>query len=186
MAQNRHQNPQHRLLNFNTAEYPALLKEIPDPPHQLYYCGEWPDWDSGLTVALVGARKATRFGCDIVPHILEEIAAADPSVRIVSGLAFGIDAEAHRAALYFGLPTWGVLGSGIDVLYPKRNWGLSQAMLEKGGYLSEFPVGTQPRPGYFPRRNRIISGLSHGVILVEGTAQSGSLITARLALEQGR
>lgn len=180
------QKPLYRVINYNSLEYPRLLKEIADPPPSIYVCGEWPDWNEGLNIAIVGARKATRFGLDIVPRILEELAAAERKVRIVSGLAFGIDAETHRSALYFGLSTWGVLGSGIDVLYPKKNAGLAEAMLDTGGYLTEFPVGTQPRPGHFPRRNRVISGLCHAVVLVEGTVQSGSLITAKLALEQGR
>lgn len=186
MAQNQHPKSLYQILNSKAPEYPELLKEISYPPSTLYFRGKWPDWNEGLTVAVVGARKATRFGLELVPQILEEIAKADPLVRIVSGLAFGIDAAAHRAALHFRLPTWGVLGSGIDVLYPRQNWGLAEAMLGQGGYMTEFSPGTQPKPGHFPRRNRIISGLSQGVILIEGTVKSGSLITARLALEQGR
>lgn len=164
--------------------YPKILKEIPDPPLGLWVRGEWPDWESRLWVAVVGARKATPFGLRATRDITAEL--AREGIGIVSGLAYGIDAEAHREAVRCGGVTWGVLGSGLDRLYPRKHFSLAEHMLEKGGILSEFPLSEGPAAWNFPQRNRLISGLVQAVILVEGAVKSGSLITARFAMEQGR
>ncbi len=146
--------------------------------------GCWPDWEERFWVAIVGARKATKWGLTQAKKISKNLAACH--CGIVSGLAYGIDSAAHAACVEADGVTWGVLGSGIDNIYPSRNKTLAEAMTKKGGYLSEFPLGSQPYPSHFIQRNRIISGLSHAVIIVEAAIHSGSLVTARYALEQGR
>lgn len=172
------------LIPWNSRRYPKILKEIYDPPIVLLAKGDWPVWEERPWVSVVGARKATTFGKTAAREIAQEL--VKKGFGIVSGLAYGIDAEAHKAALEAGGVTWGVLGSGIDTIYPAINRTLAQKMMAKGGVLSEFPLGTQPYAGNFPQRNRIVSGLSQAVIIIEATLKSGSLITARFGLEQGR
>lgn len=173
-----------KCVTWADENYPLMLRHIYDPPLVLLAKGRWPNWKERPWVAVVGARKATRFGKEKASEIVRDLSKA--GVGVISGLAYGIDAAAHRACVECGGVTWGVLGSGIDQIYPRQNFSLAEKMCERGGYLSEFPLGTKPEPYYFPQRNRIISGLSHAVIIVEATLQSGSLITAKYALEQGR
>ncbi len=168
---------------FDDPFYPALLKEIPDPPAFLYVRGTLRDDLPAL--ALVGARRATPYGLRIAREWAREVALAGAGV--VSGLALGVDAEAHRGALEAGGYTVAVLGSGLDVVYPYQHRALAEEIVACGGALiSEFPLGARPERWHFPRRNRIIAGLCRAVLVVEAAERSGSLITARLAAEVGR
>ncbi|HEY6007140.1 MAG TPA: DNA-processing protein DprA [Geobacteraceae bacterium] len=171
-----------RVVDFLAADYPAALLEIPDPPPFLYVKGELRDLDPA--VAIVGARRASSYGLLTTDRLARELSAH--GVIVVSGMARGVDTAAHRGALEAGGRTVGVLGCGIDVIYPAENRRLFEAMAEKGALISEFPMGTTPLAENFPRRNRIISGISRGVLVVEAAENSGSLITARYALDQGR
>lgn len=171
-----------RLVTLLDEDYPSLLKEIPDPPPFFYLKGKLPA--PGLSIAIVGSRRATEYGLSTTKRLAQEL--AEQGITIVSGLAAGVDAAAHRAAMQVSGATVGVLGCGIDIIYPKENRELYRAMAEQGGIISEFSPGTEPEAPNFPRRNRIISGLSRGVLVVEAAEKSGSLITARFALEQGR
>jgi DNA processing protein len=163
--------------------FPPLLRNIPDPPLALFYRG-----DVSLlkqpAIGVVGARKPTAYGRAACRHLVKQL--AQTGMVIVSGLAYGIDAEAHRAALDAGAPTVGVMGCGIDQVYPVFHRRLYAEIGSSGLLLSEYPPGTPAKPGLFPERNRIISGLSLGVLVVEAAERSGSLITADCALEQGR
>jgi DNA processing protein len=172
-----------KILTFQDAAYPKRLKEIYDPPPLLYVRGELREQDD-LALAIVGSRKTSPYGRWITEKISREI--AGQGVTIVSGLARGIDSVAHWGALSGGGRTLAVLGCGVDVIYPRENRSLFFKMIERGAILSEFPMGSQPEGIHFPRRNRIISGLSLGVVVVQAGAKSGSLITADYALEQGR
>lgn len=163
--------------------YPHLLKEIHDPPPVLFGLGQVAALLEPC-VAVVGARRATRYGEEHAYRIVRGLVAL--GYTIVSGLAVGIDAVAHRAALAGNGRTVGVLGSGLDVIYPGTHRDLAERMANRGALVSEFLPETQPEPGFFPRRNRIISGLSRAIVIVEAREQSGSLITARQALDQGR
>ena len=171
-----------RLLTFLDAGYPRQLFQIGDPPSLLYLRGQVPAWEPA--VALVGSRKASRDGVKAAERLSGELAAA--GVLVVSGLARGVDTAAHRGALAGGGVTVAVLGCGVDINYPPENAALATSITATGCILSEFPLGTQPLAEHFPRRNRIISGLSRGVLVVEAVEKSGSLITARYALDQGR
>ncbi len=163
--------------------YPVLLKEIIDPPLVLHFRG-----DVSLlarpALAIVGSRKASPYGVNAAEELSRQIAGT--GIAIVSGGARGIDAAAHQAALDAGGATIAVLGTGIDVVYPASNRRLFQRIEERGLIVSEFPPGTPPKPENFPMRNRVISGLARGTVIVEATSRSGSLITARMAAEQGR
>ncbi len=164
-------------------EYPPLLREIPDPPPVLFYQGRLPGTEPAL--AVVGSRAATSYGLTVTREWVSVFARA--GLAVISGLALGIDRAAHESALRNGGLTFAVLGCGLDVNYPAPNAALRREMLEKGGgLLTEFPLGTRPKAGNFPIRNRLISGLSQAVLVVEASPKSGSLITARLAGEQGR
>ncbi len=170
-----------RLLTIWDADYPQRLRQIDDPPALLYCCGELlPE----PAVAIVGTRHPTDFGRMFTKKLAEEIAAA--GIVIVSGMARGIDSAAHRGALDGGGKTVAVLGCGIDCIYPPENAGLYKQIINNGTLLSEYPPGSDPLPGHFPGRNRIISALSLGTLVVEACRDSGSLITAEFALEQGR
>lgn len=171
-----------RLLTFLDAEYPRRLFEIGDPPPLIYLRGVVPVWEP--SVAVVGSRRASREGLKAAEQLSEQLASL--GVRVVSGLARGIDTAAHRGALKGAGCTIAVLGCGVDILYPTENRELADRIVRSGCIMSEFPMGTQPLAEHFPRRNRIISGLSRGVLVVEAAEQSGSLITARYALDQGR
>ena len=170
-----------RIITADSAEFPARLRNTPDPPLFLYVKGRLEQKDA---IAVVGTRKPTVYGTGIAKRIAGELAEA--GLTIVSGLARGIDTQAHRGALAARGMTIAVLGSGIDVPYPPENRELMQEIARTGAVVSENPIGTQPEAGYFPARNRIISGLSLGTVIVEAAVDSGSLITAQYALEQGR
>ena len=171
------------LLAWPDDGYPASLARIDDPPVVLYVRGSLTRADS-LALAIVGTRKASAYGRDVAGHFARQL--AERGVTIVSGLAHGVDAAAHRGALDAGGRTLAVLGSGADVIYPYDHKALAQSITEQGAVLSEFPIGAQPDRFNFPRRNRIISGLSLGVLVVEASEKSGALITASLAAEQGK
>lgn len=172
-----------RVVTILDEGYPAHLKEIPDAPIVLYLQGKLPGRIEN-SVAIVGARDATLYGLQMAERFARELAEA--GVPVVSGLARGIDAAAHRGALRSSGETVGVLGCGLDIVYPKENRALFGNIREKGCIISEFPFGTPPLAWNFPRRNRIVSGLSCGVLVVEANVKSGALITVEFALEQGR
>ena len=165
------------------ASYPGLLAPIPDAPLVLWMRGNAAAFDQP-SVAIVGSRAATPYGLEAASWLAGDLAAA--GALVVSGLARGVDSAAHRGALAAGGRTAAVLGSGVDVVYPPEHKDLSGAIAADGVVLSEWPPGTAPRPFHFPARNRIISGLSLAVVVVEAAEKSGSLITAGCALEQGR
>ena len=165
-------------------DYPPLLKEIIDPPLALFYRGDLTAVRRPTVVAVVGSRKASQYARSAAQHLTDALATA--GAAIVSGLAHGVDAVAHQAALDAGGPTIAVLGNGIDIVYPKSHGRLFRTIAERGLIVTEFGPGTPPLPPHFPIRNRVISGLSHGTVIVEATTRSGSLITARTAAEQGR
>ncbi len=169
------------IISYWDADYPADLKSIHDPPAILYVRGKLPTIDS---LAVVGSRLASPAGIALTARIC--LAIAETGITIVSGLARGIDSAAHRAALDAGGLTIAVLGCGIDRIYPPEHDRLFNQIIKSGAVISEYPPGTPPLPGHFPGRNRIISGLSKGVLIVEAARKSGSLITADFALEQGR
>src|SRR3989454_8361792 len=170
-------------LDLADEHYPAWLRAIPDPPPVLYCDGSLEPGDR-QAVAIVGSREATPYGLRVTDALARELSRL--GFTIVSGFARGIDAAAHRAALASGGRTVAVLGCGLDVDYPSGHASLRAEIAGSGAVLTEFDPGTPPRATNFPRRNRIISGLALGVVVVEATEDSGSLITARLALEQGR
>ncbi len=163
--------------------YPPALRTIPDPPARLYVRGRLREEDR-LAVAVVGARRASPYGVAVARRLASDLARC--GVTVVSGLARGIDAAAHEGALEAGGRTVAVLGCGPDVVYPPEHARLMAKIIASGAVLSEHPPGTPPLRHHFPRRNRLISGLSLGVVVVEGRADSGALITADCALEQGR
>jgi len=171
-----------KILCLEDEEYPKLLKQIHDPPPIIYFKGELAPKNS---IAIVGTRIATRYGLETAKRFAGELSSL--GITVVSGLALGIDSAAHEGALDAGGNTIAVLGSGVDKIYPPSNSGLAARILDNGGALiSEFPIGFPPDAWTFPQRNRIISGLSLGVIVVEGNYDSGAMITAKVALEQGR
>lgn len=172
-----------RVIGPSSAEYPALLSEIADPPLALYVKGDI-NVLSRPAVAVVGSRRPTAYGSSVAHRLAADLAARQ--VVIVSGLARGIDSAAHRGAIEAHGATVAVLGSGIDVIYPRENRNLADQCVASGALISEFPLGTSPAPENFPIRNRVISGLSLGTLIAEAAEYSGSLITARLALEQNR
>ncbi|MGG7597131.1 DNA-processing protein DprA [Pseudomonas sp. WC1] len=178
------ERPGQHLLMWDGSGYPALLSEIDDPPPLLFVAGD-PALLEHPQLAIVGSRRASPPALDTAAAFSRCLAQA--GFTITSGLALGVDGAAHRAALKAGGQTIGVLGTGLQKLYPQRHRDLARAMLDSGSALvSEYPLDAGPLAGNFPRRNRIISGLSLGVLVVEASIASGSLITARLAAEQGR
>lgn len=172
-----------RLLTYWDDDYPVLLKKIPDPPALLYVEGEISPGDKNL-LAIVGTRAPTQYGKLVAEKLSSELAAR--GFTIVSGLARGIDTIAHRTALKSGGRTIAVLGSGLDVMYPAENEKLAREIMANGAVLSEYAFGAKPDAVNFPRRNRIISGLSLGVLVIEAGLESGAMITANLALEHNR
>ncbi|HEV3110666.1 MAG TPA: DNA-processing protein DprA [Candidatus Binataceae bacterium] len=172
------------LIRWSDDNYPANLRQIPDPPPFLYLRGTLPAGETDC-VAIVGARAASDAGLHMAHRVAMELALK--RITVVSGLARGVDAQAHRGALEGNGRTIAVLGCGLDIIYPPEHRKLADSMLEQGGaLLSELPLGSAPVPENFPVRNRLIAGLSLGVVVVEAAEKSGSLITARLALEQNR
>ncbi len=173
------------ILILDDGDYPALLREIPDPPIVLYVMGNWRECFEMPCIAVIGSRRCSTYGENACAMITEELARR--GICIVSGLARGIDSVAHRTALKVNGKTIAVLGTGIDDVYPKENEKLVEKILENGGaVVSQFPLQTPPLKDNFPYRNRVISGLCLGVLIVEASERSGSLITARYALEQNR
>ncbi|MFO7634644.1 MAG: DNA-processing protein DprA [Caldilinea sp.] len=171
------------VLTWDDATYPDALRTVDGAPPALYVRGRIVSQDE-WAVAIVGTRHASSYGREVARVLGSELAQA--GVTVVSGLALGVDTVAHRAALDAGGRTIAVLGSGVDQIYPPQNRGLAQAITQQGALVSEYALGTRPDASNFPPRNRIISGLSRGVIIVEAGERSGALITARFAAEQGR
>jgi DNA processing protein len=178
-----HEASDNHLLTITDPLYPELLRQIPDPPAWLFLKGD-PDLLHHPQLAIVGSRNPTRGGRENATEFSREL--AGQGLGITSGLASGIDAAAHEGALAANGITLAVVATGLDRVYPASNRELAHRIADSGLLVSEFPPGTEPRPGHFPSRNRIISGLSLGVLVAEATEKSGSLITARLATEQGR
>ena len=173
-----------QVITLADEAYPQLLREIYDPPIALYVKG---DLEAALlrpAIAVVGSRRCSTYGINAANFLSRELAAQ--GVTIISGLARGIDGAAHRGALEAGGKTVGVIGTGLDVNYPKEHKKLADELAANGAVVSEFPLGTPPLAQNFPYRNRVISGLCYGVLIIEAAEHSGSLITARLANEQGR
>ncbi|OSN03947.1 DNA-protecting protein DprA [Lonsdalea iberica] len=178
------EHPSHSLVVFGTMEYPFLLSNISSPPPVLYVIGDTTLLVSAQ-IAIVGSRNHSAYGEQWGQFFAQEFSLSH--LTVTSGLAVGIDGIAHQAALDTGGKTIAVLGSGMNYLYPRRHRPLAESIVEQGGALvSEFALDTRPLPVNFPRRNRIISGLSQGVLVVEASRRSGSLVTARYALEQNR
>ena len=172
-----------KVLSVVDRDYPANFRQISDAPPVLYYKGSLIPEDD-LAVAVVGARFATAYGRQVTEKLVMDLTLA--GLTIVSGLARGVDSIAHRAAMDAGGRTIAVLGSGVDLIYPPENKLLAEKIIQNGALVSEFPLGFPSVPSNFPARNRIISGLSQGVLVIEGRRQSGALISARYALDQGR
>ncbi|MBI4135007.1 MAG: DNA-protecting protein DprA [Candidatus Sungbacteria bacterium] len=174
-----------RTVTIYDEEYPELLKQTYQPPQILYYKGTLPAFD--WSIAIVGTRKPTEYGKTACHEFAEALARA--GAVIVSGLAYGIDGEAHKSTLAAGGTAVAVIGSGLDhpSFYPPANWALAEKIIgNKGAVISEYPPGTRAFQSHFPERNRIIAGLSHGVLLAEAKDRSGTQITARLAMEENR
>lgn len=172
-----------RLTSSEEDQFPACLRGIARPPKSLWFRGRLPAKDERV-VAMVGARAASRAGCDRAQALAAEL--GREGVAVISGGAFGIDAAAHEGALAAGASTYAVLGCGVDVVYPDRHVRLFARIAAAGGLISEYRPGTKPRPGQFPARNRIIAGLAQAVVVVEAAMRSGALITARLARSMQR
>jgi DNA processing protein len=172
-----------QVLTWESPTYPQLLREIPAPPAVLYVKGTLTEEDA-WAVAVVGTRRATAYGREVTRHLAGALARS--GITVVSGLARGVDGEAHRAALEAGGRTIAVLGCGIDRVYPPEHRKLAQEIMAHGALVSDYPVGTPPEGRNFPPRNRIISGLSLGVLVTEAGTRSGALITADFAAEHGR
>jgi len=172
-----------RVYTWNDTDYPDNLRQVPLSPPVLFAQGELVEEDR-LAVALVGTRQASAYGREVARGLASEL--AHNGITVVSGLALGIDATAHEAALEAGGRTIAVLGSGVDQIYPARNRKMAKAMISQGAVVSEYALGTRPEAGNFPPRNRIISGLSLAVVVIEAGQRSGALITAKFAADQGR
>ena len=172
-----------RAVAMDDPAYPRLLKHIPSQPTVLYIKGSYEPIDD-LAIGIVGTRRSTTYGADMTRQISGELAAA--GVTIVSGLARGIDTHAHASALAAGGRTLAICGCGLDTIYPPQNRRLAAEIIENGALISEYPVGVRPDGPHFPARNRIISGLSRGVLVIEAPRRSGALITTGFALDQGR
>ncbi len=172
-----------KCMGIDSAEYPELLRQLPYPPPVLYYRGVLNE-SFNPSIAIVGSRRSTFYGKEVASRLAGELSAA--GVSVVSGMALGVDTAAHRGCLENNGFTVAVLGCGLDHCYPPGNYDLMEQIISSGAVITEFPLGTKPLPGNFPQRNRIISGMTQGTVVVEATAKSGSLITADLALEQNR
>ena len=175
--------PDHHIVTLGDPAFPQAFLEIPDPPTLLYVIGRL-ELLQRPCLAIVGSRNPTQQGLINAREFAQAI--AQSGLTIASGLALGIDAAAHQGALATDASTIAVLGTGVDIRYPRRNAALYEEIAHRGAVLSEMPLGTAAQPGHFPRRNRLISGIAKGCLVVEAAISSGSLITARLAAEQGR
>ena len=163
--------------------FPGKLAEIPDPPYGIFYRGKLPD-ENEPAVAVIGARECSEYGRYVAEELGQYLGRA--GIQVISGMARGIDGISQQAALSAGGTSYGVLGCGVDICYPAQNRRLYEELLEKGGLFSTYAPGTKPLPQYFPPRNRIVSGLSDALIVIEARQKSGTLITVDMALEQGR
>lgn len=172
-----------RFIHRDSKEYPKRFRVLLDAPVGFYLKGKMP-LESAVNIAVVGARNASAYGIEMALYFSRGLAKA--GVNIISGLAYGIDKQAHLGAIGAGGYTMGVLGCGINICYPKENYHLFEKMQRSGGILSEFPLNENPKANHFPMRNRLISGLSDGVLVIEAKEKSGSLITVDFALEQGK
>ncbi len=172
------------VLTYGDSAFPECLRQIEDPPFVLYYRGILPDWQARPFIAVVGTRKATAYGLQMAQRMGRQI--AESGAVLVSGGAFGIDSKAMGGALETQMPVVCVLGCGTDVIYPRNNRKLFSQVTETGCLLSEYPPGADPLPWHFPRRNRIISALSHGIVVVEAPKKSGALSTAHHGIRQGK
>mgnify|MGYP001136376683 CR=1 FL=1 len=172
-----------RIITWDSPDYPANLKTLPDPPAVIYLRGELKDEDI-FAISIVGTRRATVYGKTVTEKLASGLAEA--RITVISGLARGIDTSAHQTAINAKGRTIAVLGNGLAVHYPPENRKLEEKIITSGALISEFPMTSSPDRANFPRRNRIIAGLSFGVVVIEADIKSGALITARLALEQGR
>ncbi len=170
-------------ISFAEDEYPFLLKQIASAPLGIYYKGRLPDNDKP-SVAMVGSRNCTVYGREMAKNYARQF--SEVGVQVISGMALGIDGFSHEGALKGPTPTYAILGTGVDICYPRRNGRLYQRILENGGIISEFEPGTIAKPVNFPMRNRIISGISNCVLVVEARIKSGSLITADFALQENK
>ena len=179
----RIEKKQIRFIPYFSEEYPEKLKVIADPPYALYVLGRLPD-ENRKSAAIVGARNCTSYGEQMALQYGRSL--ADAGIQVISGMARGIDGAGQRGALNGGESTYAVLGCGVDVCYPRENIGLYMDIQTRGGIISEFPPGTEPFAWNFPKRNRIISGMSDWILVMEAKEKSGSLITADLALDQGK
>lgn len=175
--------PGQHLVRCNSEDFPTLLAQSPQPPAALYVVGD-PDLLWHPQIAVIGSRNPTAAGRDHARAFAGALARS--GLVVTSGMADGVDAEAHRAALEASRPTIAVVGCGLDIVYPRKHRKLHAEIAAAGAVVSEFPLGVEPRPDHFPRRNRIIAGLSLGTLVIEASLRSGSLITARLASEAGR
>lgn len=172
------------IVTYGDREYPSRLRYIPNPPLLLYYRGHLPDWETIPVLGIVGTRKASAYGLQTAMRLSSQIAAC--GALVISGGAYGVDTMAIQGAMSAGKPVVCVLGCGVDVVYPKSNKMLFSHIAETGCLISEYPPKTAPVAWHFPERNRIISGISNGVLVVEAPERSGALITATEAREQGR
>ncbi len=173
-----------RIVALGEPDYPELLAQIYDPPPVLWVRGQLRAGEGAMSLAIVGSRKTTPAGSALARGMARDLARA--GVTVVSGLARGIDTAAHQGALDAPGRTIAVLGSGLDCLYPPENAYLAARVTEQGALVSEFPLGTEPFPAHFPRRNRVIAGWGRAVVVAEAAERSGALVTARCALEEGR
>ena len=173
-----------KILTCADEKYPRRLLNIPDPPIVLYYSGTLPDWERQPVITVVGTRKASPYGISAAKKLARQVAACGGLV--VSGCASGIDSAAMQGAMDVGAVTVGILGNGIDVVYPRNNRGLYTKVVKGGCLISEYEPGSKPERWHFPQRNRIMSGVANGVLVIEAPKISGALITARKALDQGR
>ena len=174
---------QARFVTILSEEYPQRLRSIPSPPYALFIKGKLPG-EEVRSVAIVGARECSPYGETMAREFAKTLATA--GVQIISGMARGVDSAGQSGALEVGGSSFGVLGCGVDICYPREKIGLYMDLQERGGIISEIPLGTNPLPQYFPARNRIISGLADTILVMEAKEKSGSLITADTALEQGK
>jgi DNA processing protein len=171
------------FISIEDKEYPEKLKKLFDAPWFLYYRGELPK-DDLPSIAVIGARNCSAYGSDVAYYFSKELSKL--GIQIISGLARGVDGMAHKGALSSGGKTYGVVGNGLDLCYPRENYELYQELNSKGGILSEYPLGSKALPYHFPLRNRIIAALSDGILVVEAREKSGTLITVDSGLEQGK
>ncbi|MCL5433295.1 MAG: DNA-processing protein DprA, partial [Patescibacteria group bacterium] len=170
------------FLVLTDKEYPKLLKQIKNPPFLIYFKGDIKTFKNEKTIGIVGTRKITQYGKEVTEQFTEKL--VDANFTIISGLAFGVDAVSHKTAIESNGKTIAVLGSGVDLCFPLSNKAIYNSIVEKyGAVVSEFPIGEPPSKGSFPRRNRIIAGLSQGVLVTEGAEDSGALLTADYAFE---